>query len=198
MNQGYPQTRQGTEIKPAESSLTKDTLFHLLGNRRRRWAIRYLTHNECTQLSDLAEQIAAWEAGISAEQVSAQQRKRAYTSLQQTHLPALEEAGVIDFSVESGEIEVTEQMDTLDIYLEVVPKNTIPWSVYYLGVGLVGCAVILAITLINAWPLTAITVQEWALLFCLTITISGLVHTYRTYTMRLGSHRTPPEVEHNP
>lgn len=197
MNQGYPQTRQGTEVKSTEPSLTKDKLFQLLGNRRRRWAIRYLTHNECTQLSDLAEQIAAWEAGIPVKQVTAQQRKRAYTSLQQTHLPALDEAGVIDFSVKSGNIEVTEQMETLDIYLEVVAKHTIPWSVYYLGVGLVGCAVILAITLINAGPLTAITVQEWALLFCLTITISSLVHTYRTYTMRLSNHETPPEVEHN-
>lgn len=197
MNQGHPQARQGTEIKPT-GTLTKDTLFQLLGNRRRRWAIRYLTHNEHAQLGDLAEQIAAWEAGISAEQVTAQQRKRAYTSLQQTHLPALEEAGVIDFSVESGDIDVTEQMETLDIYLEVVPKHTIPWSVYYLGVGLVGCAVVIAITLIGTWPLTAIPAQGWALLLSLTITISGLIHTYRTHTMRLGSHTTPPEVKHNP
>lgn len=198
MNQGHPQARQRTEIEPAETSLTKDTLFQLLGNRRRRWAIRYLTHNGHTQLGDLAEQIAAWEAGIPAEQVTAQQRKRAYTSLQQTHLPALDEAGVIDFSVESGVIDVTEQLETLDIYLEVVPEHTIPWSVYYLGIGLVGCAVALAITLIDAWPLTAIPAQGWALLLSLTITISALVHTYRTRTMRLDTHGIPPEVEHNP
>ncbi|UPM45087.1 DUF7344 domain-containing protein [Halocatena salina] len=109
-------------IKPADTSFTKDTLFQLLGNRRRRWAIRYLTHNKCTQLSELAEQIAAWEAGIPVEQVTARQRKRAYTSLQQTHLPALDEADVIDFSVTSGDIEVTERLETLDIYLEVVPS----------------------------------------------------------------------------
>lgn len=198
MNQGHPQARQRSGIEPAETSLTKDTLFQLLGNRRRRWAIRYLTHNGHTQLGDLAEQIAAWEAGIPTEQVTAQQRKRAYTSLQQTHLPALDEAGVIDFSVESGVIDVTEQLETLDIYLEVVPEHTIPWSVYYLGIGLVGCAVVLAIMLIDAWPLTAIPAQGWALLLSLTITISGLVHTYRTRRMRLGTHGTPPEVEHDP
>ncbi len=185
-------------IKPADTSFTKDTLFQLLGNRRRRWAIRYLTHNKCTQLSELAEQIAAWEAGIPVEQVTARQRKRAYTSLQQTHLPALDEADVIDFSVTSGDIEVTERLETLDIYLEVVPERTIPWSMYYLGIGLVSCVVLLAITMINAWPLTAISVQGWSLLFSFVITISGLIHTYRSRTMHLGSHRTPPEVKYNP
>ncbi|WP_330630743.1 DUF7344 domain-containing protein [Halocatena halophila] len=198
MNQSHTQARQETGTEPSESTLGRDALFSLLGNRRRRWAIRYLTANGRTQLSELAEQIAAWEAGVPPEEISAKQRKYAYTSLQQRHLPALDDAGVIEFCPVEGVIEVTDQLDSLDIYLEVVPSNTIPWSIYYLGIGLAGCVVMSAIAMIDSWPVTALSVHEWAILFSLTVTISAIVHTYRTRSMRLGSHELPPEVTHDP
>lgn len=87
-------------------------------------------------------------------------------------------------------------MEALDIYIEVVPERTIPWSVYYLGVGVVSCAIIGATAVIHAWPFTVIPVFGWALLVSLTVTVSGAVHTYRTRAMRLDEHRVPPEVKH--
>ncbi|MFC6961240.1 DUF7344 domain-containing protein [Halocatena marina] len=198
MNQQYTQVTASTANESAESELSKDTLFHLLGNRRRRWVIKYLTCEHRAELGELAEQVAAREQGIPVEQVTAQQRKRVYTSLQQTHLPALDEAGVIDFETARGTIEMTKKMQELDIYLEVVPERTIPWSMYYLGIGIVSCAVIVTTAIIDAWPFTAIPALGWALLISLTVTISGAIHTYRTRTMRLDRHKIPQEVQHRP
>lgn len=196
MSQQYTQATTGTANESAETELSKDKLFQLLGNSRRRWAIKYLTHEQQTDLGELAEQVAAWEQGVPVEQVTAQQRKRTYTSLQQTHLPTLDEAGVIDFAAGRGVITVTEQMQALDIYIEVVPERTIPWSVYYLGVGVVSCAVIGATAVIHAWPFTIIPMFGWALLVSLTVTVSGAVHTYRTRTMHLDEHKIPSEIKH--
>lgn len=185
----------GTARGPGPTQLSTDTLFHLLGNRRRRWAIRYLTRNGTVELGDLAEQVAAWEQGLPRKQVTAQQRKRTYTSLQQTHLPALEEAAVIDFDSDRGVVAVTDQMETLDIYLEVVPRRTIPWSMYYLGVGVVSLVVVGIIGFVDTVAFPMVPPLGWALLISLIVTISGGIHTYRTRAMRLDGQGGPPEVD---
>jgi hypothetical protein len=199
MSEQHTQSTIGTAGEPSESELSRDTLFHVLGNRRRRWAIRYLTHEREVTVGELAEQLAAWEQEMSREQVTAEQRKRTYTSLQQTHLPVLEDADVIDFDPDRGVVAVTEQMEALDIYLEVVPKRTIPWSMYYLGIGIVSCAVVGITAIINAGfinadPFAVVPPLGWAVLISLTVTVSGAVHTYRTRAMRLDSGGLPPEV----
>lgn len=202
MSEQHTQPTIGTARGSGESKLSKDTLFHLLGSQRRRWAIRYLTDNEEENVAvgDLADQVAAWEHGLSPEQVTAKQRKRTYTSLQQTHLPALDEVDVIDLDTDRGVVSVTEQMEALDIYLEIVPKRTIPWSVYYLGIGIVSFAMVAITAIINAGfidadPFAVVPPLGWAMLISLTVTVSGAIHTYRTRTMRLDSQGLPPEVD---
>jgi hypothetical protein len=200
MSEQHTRPTIGTARGPDETKLSKDTLFHLLGNQRRRWTIRYLTDKEDVTVSDLAEQVAAWEHGLPPEQVTAQQRKRTYTSLQQTHLPALEEVGAIDLDADRGVVSVTEQMDALDIYLEIVPKRTIPWSVYYLGLGIVSLTMVAITAIINAGfidadPFAVVPPLGWAVLISLAVTVSGAIHTYRTRTMRLDSQGLPPEVD---
>ena len=52
---------------------------------------------ETTTADDLAVRIAAIENDCSTNQLSAQQRKRVYISLIQTHLKKLDRAGVIHY-----------------------------------------------------------------------------------------------------
>lgn len=136
-----------TEPTDGERTLSQDSIFTVLSNARRRFAIKYLnqhTTEDHVELRDLAEQIAAWENDIPVEEVTYKQRKRVYTSLYQSHLPKLDELDVVEYDCNRGTIERTDTVDELDVYLEVLEKDEIPWSDFTVGVAAVNAAFVLA------------------------------------------------------
>lgn len=79
--------------------LPEDDLFEILSSPRRRFAINILAHVDGPVTVDLlARTRACYESddADSVRDVSSQARKRNYVSLYQTHLPKLEEYGVIE------------------------------------------------------------------------------------------------------
>lgn len=133
------ETPEQKKFKPSE----KGEIFELLSNHRRRYTIRFCKQNGKATLAELAEYIAAIEQDKSPAEITSAERKRVYTSLQQTHLDRLENAGMIHY--DGDEIELTEKADQLDVYLDIVPGESIPWSVYYLGVSLLATVVVAAV-----------------------------------------------------
>lgn len=118
-------------------------IFETLSNPRRRELLRYLLSrrsDETVVVRTLAEEIAAWENGISIPEVTYKQRKRVYTSLYQAHLPKLHEYGFIDYDSDRGTVKVTEKARSIDVYLETVPEGEIPWSEVYLGTSMTTAA----------------------------------------------------------
>jgi DNA-binding transcriptional ArsR family regulator len=102
--------------------LPSDQLFHLLANQRRRRVLYYLReHEETVSLRELAEQIAAWEHGISVRTLGSNERQRVYISLYQNHLPKLDDNGVIDYNQSRGTIERTTVANQFDPYIEAPP-----------------------------------------------------------------------------
>jgi len=83
------------------------------------------------ELGDLAEHVAAWELEKDVAAITSTERRRVYTSLQQTHLDKLEEAEIIECDRKT--IKPTERLEDLEFYLEVVPEDEIPWAQYYLA-----------------------------------------------------------------
>ncbi|RQG97332.1 DUF7344 domain-containing protein [Natrarchaeobius chitinivorans] len=85
-------------------SLAESEVFHILGNDRRR-AIVQLLAQETGQVdvSDVATEIATNESDSSS--VPNNLYKSVYVSLQQTHLPQLEEDAVIEYDSEAKTIE---------------------------------------------------------------------------------------------
>jgi len=165
-------------------------IFDLLSNHRRRYAIHYCQHEEGpVQLGDLAEQVAAWEHEKAVVEINSTERKRVYTSLQQTHLPTLADAGMIHY--ENGEIELTDRVDELDIYLDVVPGDSVPWGVYYLGVSAFGFAVLGGLWA-GVVPTDPVPVLGWATLVVGLVAASAVVHVYQSRKYRLGEMEKPP------
>ena len=190
MSQQPTQTAQ----TPADGeTLGRDMSFHLLESQRRRWAIRYLNHERSAELADLAEQVAAWENETTVDQITSEQRRRAYTSLQQVHLPKLHDSGVVDFDVDRGTVKATDRVEDLDVYLEVVRERDIPWSTYYLGVGVLSCVLVGVVAVIDVGVLEAVPDLGWAAAIGLTLTVSAAVHTYRSRSMRVDSGGTLSE-----
>jgi DNA-binding transcriptional ArsR family regulator len=177
----------------AESgSIDRDELFHILRNQRRRFALHHLKHrDESVDVGNLATQVAAWENEISVEEVTSKQRRRVYNALQQTHVPELEESGVVE--VERREIELTERADELDIYLEVVPGADIPWSEYYLALGGVSLAVLVAVAL-GVGPFAALSGVGVGIFAVVAFLVSAAANYYYQHESLLGGYERPPEL----
>jgi len=139
------------EIREHRSrELGLDQLFEVLQNQRRRYVLNYLReHEEATTLSDLSEQIAAWENDKEVRRISSSERKRVYVALYQCHLPKMDDMGVVEFEKARGTIEPGEHIERCYEYLDVAESGSdLQWPRYYaalaagtLAVLLVGAAV---------------------------------------------------------
>lgn len=132
--------------------LSKDTIFSMLSNQRRRHVLYYLDRESGpVSLRDLAEQIAAWENDVAVSELDYKQRKRVYTSLHQTHLPKLDDAGIVSYDRENGTVTLADRADDLDAYFERVGQYDVPWWALYLGLSVVATLVLLA-GLLDVFP----------------------------------------------
>lgn len=184
--------RQGSTT--GKQRLSRDQLFHILRNRRRRFALHFLKQvGECA-IGEIAEQVAAWENGVTLETVTATERKRVYNSLQQTHLPKLEDTGLISYDARSGRVGLTEAAEMLDVYLEVSDRHDVPWSLYYLGLSGVGIATVLAVHL-AVYPFGLMSSNLWLLLVVAVFTVSSVAHAVSQRQNRLGAGDAPPDAE---
>lgn len=102
-----------------EQSLAKDDIFHILQNERRRQVLRHLKGvDETVEMREIAEKIAAWENDTTVANLYSDQRQRVYIALYQSHLPKLDDLGVINYNQSRGTIEPTPLIDDVTQYLD--------------------------------------------------------------------------------
>jgi hypothetical protein len=167
----------------------RSEVFDLLSNHRRRYTIHYCKgEEEPVSLSDLAEQVTAWEQDKDPAEITSAERKTVYTSLQQTHLPTLAEAEMIHY--ENGEIELTDRANELDVYLDIVPSDSVPWGIYYVGLSAFGF-VVLGGVLTGLVPTDPVPTLGWAALILTLFAVSAVYHVYQSRNYRLGEMETP-------
>ena len=146
-------TEQVPEPSP-EPELSQDDVFHLLQTPRRRYVLRYLKEREGpVEMRDIAEQVAAWENGTTVEALTSDERQRVYIPLYQSHLPKLDEEGVVEYDQSRGIVERTELANRFDRYLEVSEESdeedddrAYPWETYYLGISVLGALLLGGVT----------------------------------------------------
>lgn len=158
MSKGAMETVTANNDQTDEPVVQRDELFKLLGNERRRYVIQFLRQQdgESVTLGNLATYVAAQENNIRAEDVTQRQRKRVYTSLQQTHLPRMDEVSAVTFDKERGTIIPSDTLTKFTLYLDVVSANDIPESVVYLSTAALSVTILLAVLadvpFVNAIP----------------------------------------------
>ena len=176
-------------IPDRPSAVEAEDAFDILSNRRRRMVVRILEEASPTESIDvdyLSRQIAAWEEGTSIDWIYYADRKSVYTSLQQLHLPAMDEAGVVDFDERAGTITATEETKGYTVYLEVVNEEDVPWHGYYLGLAAISGALLVPIAL-DVAPfdqLSALTVYAF---LTISLLASAIAHTYFARQRRLDT-----------
>lgn len=190
-----PKIGEQTLQNDEPQTLSRDETFDMLSNRRRRYIIHYLHDTEApATLSDLAEQIAAWENDTEIRDISASERKTVYTSLQQFHLPKMDETGAVEFDQRAGEVAITDAAKELDVYLEVVDRYDIPWSFYYIGFTAVG-TILVTLSWLGVAPFAVIPDMGWTVFLLAALLVSSVSHYLLTRRMRVGAGDTPPKVE---
>jgi DNA-binding transcriptional ArsR family regulator len=128
-----------------DEKLSRDRVFDILSSPRRRYVLYYLReYGGPVELTDLAEELAAWENDTTVSEISPQARKRVYVSLYQTHVPKLDEAGLIEYDSDSGELWLSDQGSVVDPYLGTQSDDT-PWYKYYFALALASLTVSVAV-----------------------------------------------------
>lgn len=147
----------------------------ILGNKRRMLLIEFLQRkNGSAELRDVVEYIAEREGNTDRKH-----RKSVYVSLMQTHLPKLEREGIVTFS--RGRITLLKVPDNVTLYMEVVQKNDISWSVFYAGLSVI-------------FALMALWLGNVLLLFAaVTYLVVSAIHHKRTYLIARPRERKNTE-----
>ena len=130
---------------PADGELDEADIHDVLRNDRRRLVIERLqsTDDGSESVRELSERIAAAESGESPPPRNI--RQSVYVSLHQTHLPKLDDLGIVEYDSDSKRVRLAECAAEVAVYMEVVPQDGISWAEYYLGVGLLGLGLAVAV-----------------------------------------------------
>ena len=123
--------------QPDRDALSQDVVFDLLSSPRRRFVLYYLNQvDEEVEIGELADEVAAWENETDVDDLTSQQRKRVYVSLYQTHVPKMEDAGIIEYDSDRGTVALADQAEDISAYLSREEESR-PWQRYYLALAAV-------------------------------------------------------------
>ena len=169
-----------TARSSGSDQLTPDEIFEVLSNHRRRMVLYYLRqHGGSSTVNELADQIASMENEVPPEDLTSQQRKRVYVSLYQTHLPKLDDMNIINYDVEAGTVELTNQSTEMDAYLTSMRGAPYPWKRHYAALVILGVA-LLVLSAIDA-PLIGAVSMTWLLgvilvAYLVSVSIQYIIH----------------------
>ncbi|MFC6724365.1 hypothetical protein ACFQE1_08265 [Halobium palmae] len=102
------------------SELSKDDLFHVLQSGRRRLVLSFLRGaTGPVDMREIAERLAAWENEKPLDDITSEERQRAYIALYQSHLPKLDEMGAVEYEQSRGVVTRLPVADQFNPYLDV-------------------------------------------------------------------------------
>ena len=126
--------------------LDEGAIHDVLRNERRRFALEELCENgNVLSVRDLSERVAALETGESPAPRNI--RQSVYVSLHQTHLPKLDELGIVEYDADAKAVGLTDRVRELEAYTDLTAtkesesepasrSSHMMW--YYLSISLVG------------------------------------------------------------
>ena len=177
-----------TNTPETTAGIPRDQLFGMLANRRRRWVLHALKSqdDETVSFGTIVETVSAWEYETDPAELTWKQRKRVYTALRQSHLPKLDDTGIINYNQQRGTVELTEEAQQAQLYLEYVPSHDIPWSYCYLSFAGLGLVVSLFMWA-SVGPFAGLSGLGFVWILVGLFGVTAVVHTYYTQQNRLGS-----------
>jgi DNA-binding transcriptional ArsR family regulator len=146
--------------------LTKDEVFEVLSSSRRRQILYHLhRRGGRADLRALARDTATDETDETAETVDNDVVKRFYISLYQTHVPKLEQVGLVEYDGDEKTVTLTDRVEDVARILNEDVEPDRQWAVYYGALAVVGVAIGIAqlLTAISALPSLVFAVSVMSL-----------------------------------
>lgn len=154
-------------------------MFDVLSNHRRQCIVRYVEQKGTDrpfELSELVEYVSAHESDTAESGGSPVERKRVYNALRQTHLPKLDEIGILEYDPETNFVRFSETAEETRLYLERAPGSTTPWHAYYLGLSIVSVVAVTA-DWFGIYPFDWVSTGAVGTAILVAFAVSALVHT---------------------
>ncbi|MFC7139151.1 hypothetical protein ACFQMA_04775 [Halosimplex aquaticum] len=99
------------DLPDGDGTLSRDGIFDLLAEQRRRYVVAYLDEAEASvAVTDLARRIVQWESEQSSSDPDPEAVSR---SLHHCHLPKLEDADVVAYDADTTEVRPGPNFDRL-------------------------------------------------------------------------------------
>lgn len=160
-------------------------------NTRRRYALYYLHKRDGpVELKELVRQVAAWENFCDPEDGPSSKRNSVYSSLHQTHLPYLEECGLVEFDRGANEIECL--IENSELSFAADRHTSVRWDRVYLllaGLGSVAFSTIwIDVPSFEYVPPVLIT----GVLVC-SYLVASVFHWYDVHRWRRRKEGMPPD-----
>ena len=176
----------------SSQELSPDVVFEILSSRRRRMVLYLLRQrgDEVT-VNELAEEIAALENDVPVEELTSQQQKRVYVSLYQTHLPKLDQTGIIDYDADEGIVTLTSRANEMDTYLTQSSVSTYPWKLHYAEIAALS-GLLMVLWFLSVPVVSALSFVWIATATLVAFTISGAIHYWQH---RQTQQEIPVELE---
>lgn len=165
----------GEEYRSTQE-LRETDIHDVLSNERRRLTLEVLGEApDAVSTRALSESVASLETGRSPAPRDI--RQSVYVSLQQTHLPKLDDLDVIDYDADTKTVRPGENAADVGVYMEIVPKYGLAWSEYYVALGVLGAAILVAHR-VGVPLVAAIDATVWGVLLFLAVALSAVYQTY--------------------
>nr|WP_251344341.1 hypothetical protein [Haloplanus sp. GDY1] len=156
--------------------MTECQIHQLLANERRRAVIERLDASTGTvTVRDLSTWVAAAETSQSPPPPKV--RDSVYTSLHQTHLPKLHEAGVVEYDRERSLVHLRPAVRQVDRHMDVVNGLGVTWGGYYRSLGVFGLVLVIA-ALAGLPVVSLVDPLLWASGTLVTFAVSGAVQLW--------------------
>lgn len=185
-------------MRGSSVDLSPVEIHDVLSNERRKMVIDLL-REERTEMSarDLSEYIAERETGESPPPRN--KRQSAYVSLHQTHLPKLDDLGIIEYDQSDKTVALDDEArQQVSVYMETVPRYGLSWSEYYAGVSALGLLLVAA-TAVDVPVIASVDGIAYASVVLALVGASAVYQTARQGSSLLHRlHVLGEEVEEDP
>ena len=126
-------------------------------------------------LRTLSEEIAARETGESPPPRAT--RESVYNSLHQTHLPRLDDLGIVRYDREARTVSLAKRARHVNAHMEIRTEHGPTWSEIYRTLGVVGLTTVVAAE--AAVPIVgAVEPLVWATLFLCTLLLATVAQLW--------------------
>lgn len=175
-----------TAMPGAQSSrLSKYEIHDVLRNKRRTWVLEHLQQTRTpVPLRELSEQLAALETGETPPPRNI--RESVYNSLHQTHLPKLDDLGIVEYQVDRKLVAQADGFRQVTLYMEVVTADDVTWATYYLAVG-VAALVVTALSGAGLPVFAVLPVWLWSTVFFALLALSALYQRVTNESVHLDA-----------